>query len=91
MEEMNPRMGIRLGHPTEVAWHFLDGMLFQLGQNAEPLVGHRGSGRGVIRTIAAARTGLSINGVVCQIGPQCVFERRQEGRACWLGQARHGP
>jgi hypothetical protein len=31
-----------LGHPKELAWHCLDGMLFQLGQHEEPLVGHRG-------------------------------------------------
>jgi hypothetical protein len=42
MEEMNPFVRIRLRHPKELALHFLDGILFQVGQNKEQLVGHRG-------------------------------------------------
>jgi hypothetical protein len=42
MEEMNPRIGVRLGHPKELSLHFLDGMLFHIRQNKEEFVGHRG-------------------------------------------------
>jgi hypothetical protein len=42
MEQMNPLIRIRLGHPKELALHFLDGILFQIGQHEEQLVGHRG-------------------------------------------------
>jgi hypothetical protein len=42
MEEMNPLIRIRLGHPKELALHFLDRILFQIGQNKEQLVGHHG-------------------------------------------------
>jgi hypothetical protein len=78
MEEMKPLIGMRLGHPKELPLHFLDGILFEVGQKKEPLLGHRREGRGVIRTRAPARPGLSINGVVFQKGQKRVFERRQE-------------
>ena len=91
MEEMKPFVRIRLRHPKEVALHFLDGILFQVGQNKEQLVSHRGEGRGVRRTVAAAGAGLSINGVVCHIGQKGVFEMREEGCEFWYGQAGHGP
>jgi hypothetical protein len=42
MEEMNPRIGVRLSHPKELALHFLDGMLLHIRQHAEEFVGHRG-------------------------------------------------
>jgi hypothetical protein len=42
MEEMNPRVGMRLRHSKELALHFLDGMLLQGGQHEAQLVSHRG-------------------------------------------------
>jgi hypothetical protein len=41
VEEMNPLVGIRLGHPKELSLHLLDGMLFYIRQNKEELVGYR--------------------------------------------------
>ena len=42
VEEMKPLIGVRLGHPEELSWHFLDGILLQVGQDEEPFVGHGG-------------------------------------------------
>jgi hypothetical protein len=42
MEEMNPRIGMRLGHPKELSLHFLNGILFHIRQNEEPFIGDRG-------------------------------------------------
>jgi hypothetical protein len=78
MEEMNPLIGIRLGHPKELSLHLLDGILFQVGQNEEQFVRRRGQGTIVIRTVAAACAGLPINGAVPQIGAQRVLEKRQQ-------------
>ena len=80
MEEMKPFVRIRLRHPKEVALHFLDGILFQVGQNKEQLVSHRGEGRGVRRTVAAVGARLSINGVVFHVGQKGVFAMRQQCR-----------
>ena len=88
---MHPRVRIRLRHPKKLALHFLDGMLFHGGQHEEQLVSHRGSRRGVIRTVAAAGARLSIKGVVCQVGQKRVVDMRQECRDFWLGEAGHGP
>jgi len=63
MEEMNPLIGVRLGHSKELSLHFLDGILFQIRQNKEELVGHRGSGTRLIRPVAADRARLPINGM----------------------------
>jgi hypothetical protein len=41
MEEMNPLMGIRLGHPKELPLDFLDGVLFHGGQDEEQFVRYR--------------------------------------------------
>jgi hypothetical protein len=35
MPAMNPLMRLGLRHPKEVTLHFLDGMLLQVGQDAE--------------------------------------------------------
>jgi hypothetical protein len=91
MEEMNPLVRLRLRPPKKLALHFLDGILFHVGQNEEQLVSHRGYRRGVIRTVAAAGARLSINGVVFHVGQKRVFEMRQECREFWLGEAGHGP
>ena len=42
MKAMNPLIRIRLRHPKELALHVLDGVLFHIGQDEEPRVGHRG-------------------------------------------------
>jgi hypothetical protein len=42
MEEMHPRVGMRLGHPKELSLHFLNEVLFHIGQDEEELVDHRG-------------------------------------------------
>jgi hypothetical protein len=41
-EEMNPLIGVRLGHPQELSLYFLAGMLFHIRQNQEKCVGDRG-------------------------------------------------
>ena len=41
MPEMHPCVCMRLGHPQEVSWYGLDGILFQGGQDAEELVSYR--------------------------------------------------
>jgi hypothetical protein len=78
---MNPLLRMRLGHPKEVALHVLDRMLFPRGQHKAQLVSHHGSGRGVIRTIAAARARLAIHGMLLPRGQKRRCDRRQEGRA----------
>jgi hypothetical protein len=75
---MNPLIGVRLGHPKELSLHLLDGVLFQVDQNEEQFVRHRGQGTIVIRTVTAARAGLPINGAVPQIGAQRVLEKGQQ-------------
>jgi hypothetical protein len=91
MEEMNPLVGMRLGHPKELSWHFLNGVLFHIGQDAEELVDQRGSGTGVIRTGAAARAGLSINGVILHIGHKRVLERGEQPHEFCFREAGHRP
>ncbi len=88
---MNPRIGIGLGHLNELALHFLNGVLLQVGQHEEQRVGHRGQGRVLRRPRASARTGWPIKGVVCHRGQNRVVDMRQECRECWLGQSGHGP
>jgi hypothetical protein len=41
MQQMNPRVRMRLGHPKELSLHLLNRMLFHVGQNEEPFVGRR--------------------------------------------------
>jgi hypothetical protein len=77
VEEMHPRMGVRLGHPQELSLPLRDGMLCHVGQHAAPCVRPRGPGTMVIRTVAAARAGLPITGAVLQIGHQRGLEMGQ--------------
>jgi hypothetical protein len=42
MEEMNPLIGVRLGHPKELSLHLLERILFHVGQDEESFVCHRG-------------------------------------------------
>ena len=86
---MNPRVGIRLRHPKELALHFLAGMLFQIGQDEEPLVGHRQQRTGVIRRVAAACAGLPINGAVLHIRHQRLLEMGQQRREFGFREAGH--
>jgi hypothetical protein len=78
-------MGRRWGHPKELTLDFLDEMLCHVGQHEELCVRHRRDRTGVIRTLAAARAGLPINGAVPQLGHQRVRERGQQRRECVLG------
>jgi hypothetical protein len=41
MEEMNPLMGVPLGHPKELSLDLVDGVLVHVGQAAEPVVRSR--------------------------------------------------
>jgi hypothetical protein len=41
LEAMNPVIGMRLGHPTEVSLDCLDGVLCDGGQDEEPCVRSR--------------------------------------------------
>jgi hypothetical protein len=74
MEQVNPRVRMRLTHPEELSWHLLNRMLFQVGQNEEQFVCERGQWTGVIRTIAATGAGVSIDRAVLQLGDQSPLE-----------------
>jgi hypothetical protein len=67
---MNPLVRMRWRHPQELALHCLDGILFHVGQDEEPLVGHRRQRTAVLRRVAAACAGLPINGAILQIRHQ---------------------
>ena len=43
MQEVNPRMGMRWRHATELSWHVLTRMLCHRGQHEELCVGYGGS------------------------------------------------
>ena len=74
---MTPLVCIRLGHPKELSWHFLERMLFQVGQHEEQFVRHHRYGTVVIRTVTTACAGLPINGVLPHIGLKGVLEMRE--------------
>lgn len=88
---MNPLVRLRLRHPKELSLHLLARILFQVSQDEEQLVGRRWERTGFIRTVAAARAGLPIDGAVLHIGRQRVLERGQQRREFWLGQPRQRP
>jgi hypothetical protein len=73
----------------ELSLQCLDGILFQIGQDEEPFVGHRESGIGVRHIGAAARTGSSINGTLLQIGQPRVLEKGQQRHECCWREAGH--
>jgi hypothetical protein len=77
MQEMNPLVGIRLGHPKELSLYRLDRMLFQVGQDKEQFIGCRWERAGGIRAVAAARAGLSINGTVLHRSHQSPLKMRE--------------
>jgi hypothetical protein len=91
MAPMNPLVRMRWGHPKELSWDFLDGILLQIGQHQEQFVRHRGSGTMVIQTVTTACTGVPIDGAVPHIGPSRVLEMRQQRREFRLRSSRHGP
>jgi hypothetical protein len=88
---MNPRVGMRLTPPKELSLPFLHGVLLHRGQDDEQRIRHRGSGRGLIRTVAAARARVSIEGVVFHVRQPGVVERRQEGGEFWCSESSHRP
>ena len=91
MEEMTPRIGVRLGYPKELSLDCLDGVLLHGGQDEEPCVRSCRSGTGVIRPVTSACTGLPIDGAVLQIGSQGVLKRGQQRREFLLSEAGHHP
>lgn len=91
MEEMNPRIRMRLGPPKELPWHVLTGMRFQIPQKTQEVVGAGGSGTGVIRPGAADRARLPINGMGWPGGHKGRLKRRQPRVACLVGEAGHRP
>jgi hypothetical protein len=87
---MNPFVGIGLRHPKELPLHFLDGILFQVGEDEEQLVGYREERTGLIRSVAAAGTGLPINGAVLHMHHQRLLKMGQQRRELGLCQSGHG-
>jgi hypothetical protein len=86
---MNPLVRIRLGHPKELSLHLLDRVLFQVSQDEEQFVGRRWERAGGIRTVAAARAGLPINGAVLHRDHKRLLEMRQQGHKFRFRQAGH--
>jgi hypothetical protein len=86
---MPPRIGLRLGHPKELSWPFLHGMLGHRRQHEEPLIGDRGERTMVIRTIPPAGAGLPRTGAVLQRGRPRVRKMRQQRLECWWREAGH--
>jgi hypothetical protein len=91
MEELNPFIGVRLGHPKELSLHFLDGLLFYIRQHKEECVGYRGSGTRVIRTVAADCARLPINGMGLHVGHKGLLNMRQKRLEFVCGSSGHRP
>jgi hypothetical protein len=89
MPDVNPGVRMRLAHPKELSWHFLNRMLLHIRQHAEPFLGYRGSRTMVIGTITTAGAGWPLNGTVLQIGRPCRLEMPQQHLECLLGEAGH--
>jgi hypothetical protein len=88
-EAMNPLMGVRLGHPTELSVDLWDGVLCHVGQAEAPCGRSRRSRPVVIRPVTSAGAGLPIDGAVLHIGHQRPLDMRQQRRACFLSEPRH--
>ena len=86
---MNPRVGIRLGHPKELSLHRLERILFQVGQDEEPFVGRRWERTAGRRTVAAARAGLPINGAILHRDYKRLLDMPEQGHTFRFRQARH--
>jgi hypothetical protein len=84
-------MRMRLRHATELPWHFLHGILCHIRQHQAELVGSRGSGTRVRRTVAADRARLPLHGMVVHVGHKGVLNRRQQRLECVCSEAGHGP
>ena len=78
MEEVNPRIGIRLRHPKELTLHCLHRIRLYICQHEELFVGDRRSRTKIIGPVTTARTGLPIEGAVLPIGCQRVLDMRQQ-------------
>jgi hypothetical protein len=78
MKKMNPLVRVRLGYPKELSLYFLDGILFQRRQNQEEFIGYCRQGTRVIRTIAADRVRLPINGMVLHIRHKSLLKMRKK-------------
>jgi hypothetical protein len=64
LQEVNPRMGMRWRHATELSLHCLTRLLFHIRQHEELCGGSCGSRTMVVCTVTTARTGVPINGAV---------------------------
>jgi hypothetical protein len=69
--------------------HFLDGILFQVGEDEKQLVGRRWERSGFIRMVAAACAALPINGAILHIRHQRLLESGQQRREFGFCQAGH--
>jgi hypothetical protein len=89
MEEMTPRIRMRVGQAKELPWYFLNGMLFHIRQNTEEFVGYCGSETRVIRLVAADRASLPIKAMVVPGGHKGVLNRRPQRLEFLLSEAGH--
>jgi hypothetical protein len=87
MQEMNPLVRVRWGHPQELSWYGLDGMLLYIGQKKEAFVGYGRQGTRVIRTLAADRARLPSNSPVVHVGHKGLLNMRQKRLECLLGSS----
>jgi hypothetical protein len=90
LAEMKPRMGVRLGHPQELALDRWEEVLLHVGQDEEPWVRSRRYRTVVRRTVTSAWAGLPIAGAVRHRGHPRPLERRPQRRDFFLGSPRHG-
>jgi hypothetical protein len=67
MQETTSSVRVPLGHPKELPWHVLHGVLFHRRQREELGVGHSGQRTMVRGTLAAAWAALPINGAGLRI------------------------
>lgn len=78
MQQMNPRVRMRSGHPQELSLHLWEEILLHVGQDEKQLVGRRRERTGVIRMVAAARAGLPVNRAGLPLDHKRLLERRQQ-------------
>ena len=89
LEEMHPRVRLRLGPATELPLHGLNGVLCHLRQHQEACVGYGGSGTRVIGRVAADCARRPRHGMVRHVGHQGPLKRRQQRLECWRSEAGH--
>ena len=78
MPHVNPCVCVRLTHPKELPLHFLNGMLFHIGEDEEPFFRYRRQRTMVLRPVTSAGAGLAIAGAVLQIGRQRTRNMREQ-------------